>query len=59
MAKLGTYYGLCPLIDQKSLLGISEDVIPGCVVVTLGKNMAIKYKVSNLTSLLVPVSIFY
>lgn len=45
MAKLGIYYGLCPLIDQKSLLGVSEDAIEGHVIVTLGKNMAINYKV--------------
>lgn len=49
MAKLGSYYGLCPLIDQKSLLGVAPDATPGHVIVTLGKNMAIKYKVSNLT----------
>lgn len=45
MAKLGVYYGLCPLIDQKSLLGVVEDETEGFVIVTLGKNMAIKYKV--------------
>lgn len=46
MAKFAPYYGLCPLIDCKSLLGISEDAEYGNVVVTLGKNIAIKYKVS-------------
>ncbi|RZB40866.1 nucleolar protein 11 [Asbolus verrucosus] len=44
MAKLGAYYGLCPLIDHRSLLGISEDEENGIVIVTLGKNIAIKYK---------------
>ena len=45
MARLGAYYSLCPLIDQKSLLGVAEDSMTGCVVVTLGKNMVIRYKV--------------
>lgn len=47
MAKLGAYYGLCPLIDQKNLLGVTEDVEPGHVIVTLGRNIAIKYRVYN------------
>lgn len=46
MAKLGTYYSLCPLIDHRSLLGICENGEPGNVIVTLGKNIAIKYKVN-------------
>lgn len=45
MAKLGAYYGLCPLIDHRSLLGISKDEENGVVIVTLGKNIAIKFKV--------------
>ncbi|KAJ8956482.1 hypothetical protein NQ314_006719 [Rhamnusium bicolor] len=47
MAKLGSYYGLCPLIDSKSLLGISEDSKKGVVIVTLGKNIASRYKFSS------------
>ncbi|XP_066153868.1 nucleolar protein 11 [Euwallacea fornicatus] len=47
MAKLLSYYCLCPLIDTKNLLGISEDVETGVVIVTLGKNIAIKYRVSD------------
>ncbi|KAJ3662585.1 hypothetical protein Zmor_006926 [Zophobas morio] len=47
MAKLGAYYGLCPLIDHRSLLGISEDEENGVVIVTLGKNIAIKFKLSD------------
>lgn len=50
MAKLGAYYSLCPLIDHRSLLGICEDTEPGNVIVTLGKNIAIKYKVRCLTN---------
>lgn len=45
MAKLGSYYALCPLIDAKSLLGVSEDSEKGFAVVTLGKNIASRYKV--------------
>jgi hypothetical protein len=45
MAKLCAYYSLCPLIDQTSLLGIAEDSTSGCVIVTLGKNIIIRYKV--------------
>jgi hypothetical protein len=45
MARLCAYYSLCPLIDQKSLLGIAEDSASGCVIVTLGKNIVIRYKV--------------
>lgn len=46
MAKLGSYYSLCPLIENKSLLGISEDSEKNTVIVTLGKNIAGKYRVS-------------
>lgn len=45
MAKLSAYYGLCPLIDHRSLVGVSEDSNPGHVIVTLGKNIVINYKV--------------
>lgn len=47
MAKLCAYYSLCPLIDQTSLLGIAEDSTSGCVIVTLGKNIVIRYKLSS------------
>ncbi|XP_025829147.1 nucleolar protein 11-like isoform X2 [Agrilus planipennis] len=47
MAKLGNYYGLCPLIDHKSLLGITEDSEAGHVIVTLGKNICIKYRIAD------------
>lgn len=47
MAKLSTRFDLCRLIDLKSLLGVSEDSEPGCVIVTLGKNIVIRFKVSN------------
>jgi hypothetical protein len=47
MAKLGAYYGLCPLIDHRSLLGICPDEEKGVVLVTLGKNIAAKYKVNS------------
>lgn len=46
MAKLSAYYGLCPLIDHRSLLGITPDRENGVVIVTLGNNIAIKFRVS-------------
>lgn len=45
MDKLGAYYALCPLIDANSILGISEEVGKGLVIVTLGKNISSRYKV--------------
>lgn len=45
MAKLGVYYGLCPLIDHRSFLGVTPDAENGNVIVTSGKNLSIKYKV--------------
>ncbi|KAF7268956.1 hypothetical protein GWI33_017985 [Rhynchophorus ferrugineus] len=47
MAKLLSYYRLCPLIDTKNLLGISNDCEKGVVLVTLGRNLVIKYKLSD------------
>ncbi|PSN52742.1 hypothetical protein C0J52_06156 [Blattella germanica] len=47
MARLFAYYSLCPLIDQKSILGVAEDSTSGCVIVTLGKNIVIRYKLLN------------
>ncbi|XP_012259127.2 nucleolar protein 11 [Athalia rosae] len=51
MAKLSSYYTLCPLIDQQNLLGVEKDSKPGCVVVTLGKNIVIRYKLQDLKQL--------
>ncbi|XP_063623586.1 nucleolar protein 11 [Cydia splendana] len=47
MAKLQSYYVLCPLIDQKSFLGISEDKEEETVVVTLGRNVVNKYRLTD------------
>lgn len=46
MAKFHNYYVLCPLIDQKSFLGINRDKEEECVIVTLGRNVVNKYRVS-------------
>lgn len=46
MAKLHNYYVLCPLIDQKSFLGVAEDKEDEHVIVTLGRNVVNKYQVS-------------
>lgn len=45
MAKFSSYYTLCPLIDQQGLLDIEKDNEPGCVIVTLSRNIVIRYKV--------------
>lgn len=47
MAKISSCYQLCPLIDQKSFLGVSDDAVNGFVIVTLGKNIVIRYKLSD------------
>ncbi|XP_066991508.2 nucleolar protein 11 [Anabrus simplex] len=47
MAKLRVAYGLCPLIDQSSLLGVSDDCMPGCVIVTIGRNIVIRYRLQD------------
>ncbi|KAJ8715862.1 hypothetical protein PYW08_013147 [Mythimna loreyi] len=47
MAKLHNYYVLCPLIDQKSFLGVAEDKEEEHVIVTLGRNVVNKYQLSD------------
>lgn len=47
MAKLHNYYVLCPLIDQHSFLGVSQDREQENVIVTLGRNVVNKYRVSH------------
>lgn len=51
MAKLHSYYTLCPLIDQQNLLGVESDSEPGCAIVTLGRNIVIRYKLQDLKQL--------
>lgn len=57
MAKLHSYYVLCPLIDQKSFLGVSQDKDSENVIVSLGKNVVNTYRVS--LSLMLFVNNFY
>ncbi|XP_076623794.1 nucleolar protein 11 [Colletes latitarsis] len=47
MAKLYSYYTLCPLIDQQNLLGVERDSENGCAIVTLGRNIVIRYKLQD------------
>ncbi|XP_034831433.1 nucleolar protein 11 [Maniola hyperantus] len=47
MAKLHNYYVLCPLIDQKSFLGVTQDQDDENVIVTLGRNVVNKYRLSD------------
>ncbi|XP_071869856.1 nucleolar protein 11 [Bombus fervidus] len=51
MAKLFSYYTLCPLIDQQNLLGVERDSESGCAIVTLGRNIVIRYKLQDLKQL--------
>lgn len=44
MAKFSVAYVLCPLIDSRSLLGVNVDKDVDCVIVTIGKNIVIRYK---------------
>lgn len=46
MAKLSSCYPLCPLIDR-SPIGVTSDSVPGCAIVTLGKNIVIRYKLAD------------
>ncbi|KAH0541211.1 hypothetical protein KQX54_021282 [Cotesia glomerata] len=47
MAKLYSYHTLCPLNDQQSLLGVEKDADPGCAIITLDRNIAIRYKLDD------------
>ncbi|XP_038223310.1 nucleolar protein 11 [Zerene cesonia] len=47
MAKFQSYYILCPLIDQNSFLGVTEDKESENVVVTLSRNVVNKYRLSD------------
>ncbi|PBC33157.1 Nucleolar protein [Apis cerana cerana] len=51
MAKLYSYYTLCPLIDEQNLLGVERDSETGCAIVTLGRNIVIRYKLQDLKQL--------
>ncbi|XP_041986875.1 nucleolar protein 11 [Aricia agestis] len=47
MAKLHSYYVLCPLIDRNSFLGVSEDSDQDNCIVSLGRNVINKYRLSD------------
>ncbi|XP_050665742.1 nucleolar protein 11 [Leptidea sinapis] len=47
MAKFHSYYVLCPLIDQKSFLGVTENRENENIIVTLGRNVVNKYRLSD------------
>lgn len=47
MATFHNYYVLCPLIDQKSFLGLTRDKEDESVIVTLGRNVVNKYRLSD------------
>lgn len=45
MAKILSYYQLCPINDETEFLGLSQDAESGTVINTLGKNIIISVKV--------------
>lgn len=47
MAKLLSYYNLCPINDVREFLGLSRDVDTGCAINTLGRNIIQVVKLSN------------
>lgn len=59
MAKLYSYYTLCPLIDEQNLLGVERDSETGCAIVTLGRNIVIRYKVKYCISNIYNIIIYY
>ncbi|XKL62124.1 hypothetical protein PGB90_001957 [Kerria lacca] len=47
MAKIFPHYSLCPLIEQKNFLGLTQDADPDTVLVTANSNVIGRYKVSE------------
>lgn len=47
MAKILPCYSLCPLIEQKSFLGLTEDAESDTVIVTANSNIIGRYRVSD------------
>lgn len=45
MAKILSYFHLCPINDEEEFLGLSRDQTKGNVINTLGKNIIINVKV--------------
>ena len=48
MATLAAPFILCPLADSKELIGFSPDRKENTAIVTLGRNIAIRYLVRKL-----------
>lgn len=46
MAKLLSYFNLCPIMDPKDFLGVANDKEEGTIINTLGRNIIIVIKVS-------------
>lgn len=46
MAKILSYFHLCPINDEEEFLGLSRDQTKGNVINTLGKNIVINVKVN-------------
>lgn len=54
MAKLLSYFNLCPIMDSRDFLGVAEGKEEGTIINTLGRNIIIIIKVRYTLSLLLP-----
>lgn len=48
MAAFKPHYSLCPLLGAHNLVGVSADKEESTILVTLGPNIIVKHKVSDL-----------
>lgn len=51
MAKLLSYFNLCPIMDPKDFLGVAEGKEEGTIINTLGRNIIIIIKVRGAVSM--------
>lgn len=40
-------FPICPLINQKVFLGVTDDCTPGCIIVSLGKKIIIRFRLDD------------
>ncbi|KAI5750237.1 hypothetical protein M8J76_013971 [Diaphorina citri] len=51
MVKVKSCLSLCPIPDPKSFLGLSKDFVPESLIVTLGRNLVLRTKTTDLQQL--------
>ncbi|XP_026681381.1 nucleolar protein 11-like [Diaphorina citri] len=51
MVKVKSCLSLCPIPDPKSFLGLSKDFLPESLIVTLGRNLVLRTKTTDLQQL--------